>query len=268
MFPGTEVRLMGLLFPGSSFKPFLRMGVAVTFFQFSGMSPRLHDFSKFMESGLPTTSDSSLNVLGWIFSGPIDLQLSSSYNSSHTNSSFNDGGSVFVSTKILVPKARNPRVMVKTEVKIVLRTSALSALLVTHSPLLLNRRSIFSFCFCLLLTYLTGSSEESQQSSFFVCFLFGLGILKIYRAEWHGKALTPSIEKSSNSSKTEKGLILILNCSDVRVEGLQELSCLLLVPHLIILILWGKNEPKTKENFPASPRSMVKCTTELLIDIV
>jgi len=44
MFPGTEVRLISLWFPGSSFIPFLMMGVMLSFLQSLGTSawqPRL-----------------------------------------------------------------------------------------------------------------------------------------------------------------------------------------------------------------------------------
>ncbi|KAK4810201.1 hypothetical protein QYF61_011795 [Mycteria americana] len=44
-------------------QPFLYMVLTLAFFQSSGTSPDLHDFSKTMESGLATTSASSLNTL-------------------------------------------------------------------------------------------------------------------------------------------------------------------------------------------------------------
>jgi len=56
-----------------------------------------------------------------------------------------DGGSVPLSMGIFIPKAWGPTVLVKTEGKKVLRTSAFSALLVTNSPLLFNSGPIFSF---------------------------------------------------------------------------------------------------------------------------
>ncbi|KAK4818611.1 hypothetical protein QYF61_016582 [Mycteria americana] len=85
--------------------------MTLDFFQSSGTSPNLRNFSKIMENDFTTMSASSLNTLGWIWSGPIDLQGSSSCNSSHTNSSFTDGGSVFASTWIFVPKAWGPTVL-------------------------------------------------------------------------------------------------------------------------------------------------------------
>ena len=50
-FPGMEVRLTGLQFPGSSFLPFLKTGVTLAFLQSSDTSPVLQDLSKMMESG-------------------------------------------------------------------------------------------------------------------------------------------------------------------------------------------------------------------------
>jgi len=49
IFPGTEVRLMGQQFPGSSFLRFLKMGAMFPFFQSPGTSPDCHDFSDNME---------------------------------------------------------------------------------------------------------------------------------------------------------------------------------------------------------------------------
>ena len=65
-FPGMEVRLTGLLFPGSSLLPFLKTGVTLAFLQFSGTSPVLQDLSKMMESGSAMTSASSLSTRGCI----------------------------------------------------------------------------------------------------------------------------------------------------------------------------------------------------------
>ena len=45
IFPGTDVRLVGLWFPGSSFLPFLKMGVMFLFFQSPGTSPDSHDLT-------------------------------------------------------------------------------------------------------------------------------------------------------------------------------------------------------------------------------
>jgi len=61
IFPGTEVRLTGQWFPGSSFLPFLKMGTT-----------DCHDSSSVMESSLATPSANSLRILGCISSGPID----------------------------------------------------------------------------------------------------------------------------------------------------------------------------------------------------
>ncbi|PKU37342.1 hypothetical protein llap_12357 [Limosa lapponica baueri] len=45
-FPGTKVRLTGLEFPGSSFRPFLWMGVTFARRQSAGTSPVCQDFCK------------------------------------------------------------------------------------------------------------------------------------------------------------------------------------------------------------------------------
>jgi len=63
IFPGTEVRLAGWWFPRSSFLPFLKMGAMFPFFQALGTSPDCHDLSNIKESGLATTSASSLRTL-------------------------------------------------------------------------------------------------------------------------------------------------------------------------------------------------------------
>jgi len=55
-FPGMEVRLTGLQFPGSSLFPLLKIGVTLAFLQSPGTSPVLHDLSKMMESGLACKS--------------------------------------------------------------------------------------------------------------------------------------------------------------------------------------------------------------------
>jgi len=51
MFPRMEVRLAGLQSPGSSFLPFLKIGVTLAFLLSSSSSPILQDLSKMMESG-------------------------------------------------------------------------------------------------------------------------------------------------------------------------------------------------------------------------
>jgi len=73
IFPGTEVRLTGQEFPGSSFLPFLKMGTMFPFFQSPGTSPDCHNLSNIVESDMAMTSGNSLRTLGSILSGPIDL---------------------------------------------------------------------------------------------------------------------------------------------------------------------------------------------------
>jgi len=53
ILPGTDVRLISLLFPGSSFLLFLKMGVMFCFFQTPGTFPDSQDFSN-TENGLGT----------------------------------------------------------------------------------------------------------------------------------------------------------------------------------------------------------------------
>lgn len=73
IFPGIEVRLTGLYFPGSFFLPFLKMGVMFPFFQSLGTFPDSQDFSNMMESILATMSISSLRTLGCMSSSPMGL---------------------------------------------------------------------------------------------------------------------------------------------------------------------------------------------------
>lgn len=49
-FAGTEVRLTGQEFPGSSFLPFSKMGAVFLFIQAPRTSPDCHDFSNTMET--------------------------------------------------------------------------------------------------------------------------------------------------------------------------------------------------------------------------
>jgi len=58
ILPGTEVRLTGLQFPGSSFFPFLKMGVMFPLLQAVGTSPDYQDLSNMMEIVLTTSSAS------------------------------------------------------------------------------------------------------------------------------------------------------------------------------------------------------------------
>jgi len=75
IFPGTEVRLTGWLFPGSSFLPFFKMDAMFPFFQSPGTSSDCYDFSNIVKSGLASTSANSLRTLGCISSGPIGLGM-------------------------------------------------------------------------------------------------------------------------------------------------------------------------------------------------
>lgn len=67
----TQVRLIGLQLPGSSFTPFLKMMVTF-FFQSVDTSLDFHDFSNIMDGGLATSSASSLRIFGCISSCPVD----------------------------------------------------------------------------------------------------------------------------------------------------------------------------------------------------
>lgn len=67
IFPGTDVKLTNVLFPVSSFLPFLTMGVIFPVFQSLEMSPDM------MESGLVTASVSLFGALGHIFFEPIQF---------------------------------------------------------------------------------------------------------------------------------------------------------------------------------------------------
>jgi len=73
ILPGTEVRLTGLQFPGSSFFPFLKMGLMIPLFQSVGTSPNCHDLSNMMDSDLAASFASSLRTHGWILLDPMDV---------------------------------------------------------------------------------------------------------------------------------------------------------------------------------------------------
>ena len=70
ILPGTVVRLTGLQFPASSFFPFLKMRVMFPLFQSVGTSLDYHDFSNRMDSGLATSSTSSLGTRRCIYQVP------------------------------------------------------------------------------------------------------------------------------------------------------------------------------------------------------
>lgn len=126
-FPRDQTRLMCLSFTGSSFKPFLQMDSTLAFLQSPGTSPNLHNFSEIMESGLAMVSHSSQHPQQ-ILPGPINLQDSGSCNSSHTNPSLTDSGSVLTPTWISVPKAWGPTVLDSQRWRKCLRISVLLAL--------------------------------------------------------------------------------------------------------------------------------------------
>eukprot|EP00076_Gallus_gallus_P041952 XP_025007490.1 uncharacterized protein LOC112532615 isoform X1 [Gallus gallus] len=63
---GTEVRLSGLDFPGSSFLPFLKTGVTSAVLRSSGTSSVLQDLSKMTESDSAVTSAISPSMCGCI----------------------------------------------------------------------------------------------------------------------------------------------------------------------------------------------------------
>lgn len=63
IFPGTEVRLTVCYFPGLSFLPFLKMDVALPFFQSPGASPHHYVFSDNTESALLRAVMTSCSLL-------------------------------------------------------------------------------------------------------------------------------------------------------------------------------------------------------------
>ena len=73
ILPATEMRLTVLQFPGSSFLPFLRMGVMFLLFQSVGTSTDSHGLSFMMDSTLAISSSSSLRRHGWFLWVPIDF---------------------------------------------------------------------------------------------------------------------------------------------------------------------------------------------------
>ena len=76
-FPGMEMWLIGLQFPGSFFLTIFKTGVTLSSLQLSGTFPVLHDPSKMIESGLVMTSASTFSTQGCITSGPMALWVSS-----------------------------------------------------------------------------------------------------------------------------------------------------------------------------------------------
>lgn len=73
IFPGTDMRLMGLSFSRSSFFPFLSMEMTFPFFQSLGISSDSYDFSNMMGSSLETTSASTFTTPGHISFGLMHL---------------------------------------------------------------------------------------------------------------------------------------------------------------------------------------------------
>ena len=87
--------LTGLQFLGSSFFPFLKMGVMFPLFQLMGTSPDCHDPSNMMDGGLATSCDSSLRTCGWISLGPVNLCTFGFFRWSQTWSSLTASKSTF-----------------------------------------------------------------------------------------------------------------------------------------------------------------------------
>ena len=90
------------------------------FFQSLGTSPDCHDFSNIMESGLATTSASSLRTLGCIASGPMDFCTFRFCRRSRTWSSLTAGGilpSWSPSCHLSTREGWGERLPVKTEAK-------------------------------------------------------------------------------------------------------------------------------------------------------
>ena len=84
LFPGLEVRLTTLSFPGiSSSLPILRIALTFAFFQSSDQ----HDLLKIIKRGLAMTLASSLRTHGCIPSGPMHLCLSKLFKCSLTRPS-------------------------------------------------------------------------------------------------------------------------------------------------------------------------------------
>ena len=73
IFPDTETRLTSLWVLGSSFLPFLKLGVMFPFSQSLESSLDSHDFLNIMESVLVSTSANSFRTMGCMSSSPIDL---------------------------------------------------------------------------------------------------------------------------------------------------------------------------------------------------
>ena len=108
IFPGMEVRLTSLQFPGSSFFPSLKMAAIVPFFLSPGSLPDSHDSSNMVEGGLATTSASPFGTLGWMLSCSIDLYTLRLTRQSQTCSSLTVGWGFCSLEPCLEWEDRNP----------------------------------------------------------------------------------------------------------------------------------------------------------------
>lgn len=72
ILPGTEVRLASYSAPRLPFLPFCKWGLCFPFFSHWEL-PQMTMTSQWMESGLVTSSDSTLRTYGCILSVPMDL---------------------------------------------------------------------------------------------------------------------------------------------------------------------------------------------------
>lgn len=78
IFPGIEVRLAGLLFPGPFFLPSLKTGGAFTFFQCLSTSPDHNKILKTIKNGIRLTSASSHSTCRCTPAGSMYLYVSGS----------------------------------------------------------------------------------------------------------------------------------------------------------------------------------------------
>lgn len=78
IFPGIEVRLAGLLFPGPFFLPSLKTGGAFTFFQCLSTSPDHNKILKTIKNGTRLTSASSHSTCRCTPAGSMYLYVSGS----------------------------------------------------------------------------------------------------------------------------------------------------------------------------------------------
>ena len=144
------------------------------FFQSLGTSSDCHDFSNIMESGLATTSPSSLRTLGCISSGPMDFCTFGFCRRSRTWSSLTARGilpSWSPSCQSSTREGWGERLPVKTEAKKLLSTSAFSSSAVASFDIFfdidsLSTRLLTRLVFCYgLLTLCSRHCEKRSNWS-------------------------------------------------------------------------------------------------------